>query len=100
MAQISWRILRSHSSCACARRVPQDVALYMNLFEHKMKGLKLSPQEVQAVYAFLAVNLEVGSRPVVRVYGLGLGQTLNPDALDPKPPAPIPCRISASAGVG
>lgn len=38
----------------------QDVSIYLNLFEHKMRGLRLSPPEVQAVFAFLAVNLEVG----------------------------------------
>ncbi|MEW5319026.1 MAG: hypothetical protein WDW38_010202 [Sanguina aurantia] len=36
----------------------QDVSIYLNLFEHKMRGLRLSPPEVQAVFAFLAVNLE------------------------------------------
>jgi hypothetical protein len=38
----------------------QDVSLYLDLFDHKLRGPRLSPQEVQATFAFLTLNVEVG----------------------------------------
>lgn len=50
----------------------QDVSIYLNLFEHKMRGLRLSPPEVQAVFAFLAVNLEVSMRQTLQGHAVVL----------------------------
>lgn len=36
-----------------------DVSVYLNLFDPKMRGNRLSPQESQAVFAFLTNNIEV-----------------------------------------
>lgn len=44
-------------SAAVAQR--NDVSVYLNLFDPKMRGNRLSPQETQAVGGFLLNNIEV-----------------------------------------
>ena len=51
---------RDKSSGISSAQQRNDVSLYLNMFDPKLRGNRLSPQESQAVFAFLTHNIEVG----------------------------------------